>query len=138
MLGSPWKTCRKRSDSATCSNFDPGSVMAMKRLPAFSAPTTCFTRSKKYCLKMFGSKVVPDLLETTNRVLARSTLPSNALICDGSVESRDRKSTRLNSSHGYISYAVSLDRKSTRLNSSHGYISYAVFCLQENARYGFH
>src|SRR2546429_6083723 len=24
-----------------------------------------------------------------------------------------------------------LDRKSTRLNSSHGYISYAVFCLQE-------
>src|ERR1041385_9270614 len=28
------------------------------------------------------------------------------------------------------------DRKSTRLNSSHGYISYAVFCLkkQENAQ----
>src|SRR2546429_1159304 len=25
-----------------------------------------------------------------------------------------------------------LDRKSTRLNSSHGYISYAVFCLKEN------
>src|SRR2546429_7201269 len=24
-----------------------------------------------------------------------------------------------------------LDRKSTRLNSSHGYISYAVFCLKE-------
>src|SRR3989475_795023 len=31
---------------------------------------------------------------------------------------RDRKSTRLNSSHSQISYAVSLDRKSTRLNSS--------------------
>src|SRR2546422_4537235 len=26
---------------------------------------------------------------------------------------------------------VSLDRKSTRLNSSHGYISYAVFCLKK-------
>src|SRR2546429_7025770 len=25
------------------------------------------------------------------------------------------------------------DRKSTRLNSSHGYISYAVFCLQKQA-----
>src|ERR1041385_1955134 len=25
-----------------------------------------------------------------------------------------------------------LDRKSTRLNSSHGYISYAVFCLKKN------
>src|SRR3990172_6868374 len=24
------------------------------------------------------------------------------------------------------------DRKSTRLNSSHGYISYAVFCLKKN------
>src|SRR2546422_1685124 len=26
---------------------------------------------------------------------------------------------------------VPLDRKSTRLNSSHGYISYAVFCLKK-------
>src|SRR2546429_8873735 len=26
---------------------------------------------------------------------------------------------------------TSLDRKSTRLNSSHGYISYAVFCLKK-------
>src|SRR2546429_4204863 len=26
------------------------------------------------------------------------------------------------------------DRKSTRLNSSHGYISYAVFCLQQTLR----
>src|SRR3989304_161467 len=29
--------------------------------------------------------------------------------------------------------AVSLDRKSTRLNSSHGYTSYAVFCLKKTA-----
>src|SRR2546422_8512770 len=28
-------------------------------------------------------------------------------------------------------YWVSPDRKSTRLNSSHGYISYAVFCLKK-------
>src|SRR5256884_3235591 len=27
--------------------------------------------------------------------------------------------------------AVNVDRKSTRLNSSHGYISYAVFCLKK-------
>src|SRR2546429_7166195 len=27
--------------------------------------------------------------------------------------------------------AVKQDRKSTRLNSSHGYISYAVFCLKK-------
>src|SRR2546422_6379973 len=28
----------------------------------------------------------------------------------------------------------SADRKSTRLNSSHGYISYAVFCLKKKIR----
>ena len=28
-----------------------------------------------------------------------------------------------------------LDRKSTRLNSSHGYISYAVFCLKKKKEY---
>src|SRR5256884_2700941 len=30
-----------------------------------------------------------------------------------------------------VSYNTSTDRKSTRLNSSHGYISYAVFCLKK-------
>src|SRR2546426_8398073 len=49
--------------------------------------------------------------------------------------SADRKSTRLNSSHLVISYAVSLDRKSTRLNSSHLVISYAVFCLKKKKRW---
>src|SRR2546429_6261501 len=29
------------------------------------------------------------------------------------------------------SYLYASDRKSTRLNSSHGYISYAVFCLKK-------
>src|SRR2546422_2934708 len=28
-----------------------------------------------------------------------------------------------------------IDRKSTRLNSSHGYISYAVFCLKKKKQY---
>ena len=30
----------------------------------------------------------------------------------------------------YVRAAIETDRKSTRLNSSHGYISYAVFCLK--------
>src|SRR5205809_2615987 len=30
------------------------------------------------------------------------------------------------------------DRKSTRLNSSHGYISYAVFCLKKKKKYHKH
>src|SRR2546422_4329546 len=32
----------------------------------------------------------------------------------------------------------SLDRKSTRLNSSHGYISYAVFCLKKKKQKRIH
>src|SRR2546429_6043982 len=34
---------------------------------------------------------------------------------------------------GMMFMASGLDRKSTRLNSSHGYISYAVFCLKKKA-----
>src|SRR2546422_5218420 len=47
-------------------------------------------------------------------------------IVDGDPERRqfDRKVAR---HHFY----PTLDRKSTRLNSSHGYISYAVFCLKK-------
>src|SRR2546422_2022369 len=39
--------------------------------------------------------------------------------------------------HRYVSSARSHsggDRKSTRLNSSHGYISYAVFCLKKKKK----
>src|SRR2546429_5789110 len=32
--------------------------------------------------------------------------------------------------------SILLDRKSTRLNSSHGYISYAVFCLKKKKQHG--
>src|SRR2546422_4305394 len=39
--------------------------------------------------------------------------------------------------HVYVTSAngVNVDRKSTRLNSSHGYISYAVFCLKKKKQY---
>src|SRR2546429_6432315 len=36
--------------------------------------------------------------------------------------------------HSTLARKVFLDRKSTRLNSSHGYISYAVFCLKKKKR----
>src|SRR5216684_8176913 len=40
---------------------------------------------------------------------------------DGAYDEEPFKATQL--------FALAVDRKSTRLNSSHGYISYAVFCL---------
>src|SRR2546422_7475182 len=36
---------------------------------------------------------------------------------------------------GAAANALKRDRKSTRLNSSHGYISYAVFCLKKKKKH---
>src|SRR2546422_1480970 len=33
-----------------------------------------------------------------------------------------------------LGHPIGADRKSTRLNSSHGYISYAVFCLKKKKK----
>src|SRR2546429_6660125 len=55
------------------------------------------------------------------------------------VQCRDMKFLRISEGiHGveqfrHVAHAGT-DRKSTRLNSSHGYISYAVFCLKKNKR----
>src|SRR2546429_6347780 len=46
----------------------------------------------------------------------------------GRLSGRSRALTTRYHVHGT---AVGRDRKSTRLNSSHGYISYAVFCLKK-------
>src|SRR3989449_8534210 len=35
---------------------------------------------------------------------------------------------------GKVNVGDKIDRKSTRLNSSHGYISYAVFCLKKKKK----
>src|SRR2546422_3116880 len=35
---------------------------------------------------------------------------------------------------GGVAHDFNKDRKSTRLNSSHGYISYAVFCLKKKKK----
>src|SRR2546422_3518449 len=43
--------------------------------------------------------------------------------------------TRFSVRLGQFDYLMTRDRKSTRLNSSHGYISYAVFCLKKKKQY---
>src|SRR2546429_4749005 len=58
-------------------------------------------------------------------------LPLMARVCQASVQSRegDRKSTRLNSSHGYISYAVFCLKKKKKKNNEYTHyriISYIV------------
>src|SRR5687768_17923408 len=58
-------------------------------------------------------------------------------ICDHRRDRQWRAHIRLTvdprrSGAGLRRVAPAGDRKSTRLNSSHGYISYAVFCLKKN------
>src|SRR3989449_11769780 len=43
----------------------------------------------------------------------------------------DWKQVKIEQSDRDDKYGRDIDRKSTRLNSSHGYISYAVFCLKK-------
>src|SRR2546422_5586543 len=70
-------------------------------------PYTTLFRSKRQTL-LFSATMSPSIEQ-----LARSTMKEPKLI---EVNQRGQAAT---------------DRKSTRLNSSHGYISYAVFCLKK-------
>src|SRR2546429_6161705 len=67
-------------------------------------------------------ELVPIELER-DRVNPRRYLnPRGGELSGGVVDHNDFRALRI---------ARDLDRKSTRLNSSHGYISYAVFCLKK-------
>src|SRR3989449_5352570 len=54
---------------------------------------------------------------------------SNLALCCDLIVASDR--AKFGELFCKIGLAVDGDRKSTRLNSSHGYISYAVFCLKK-------
>src|SRR2546422_4754642 len=82
-------------------------------------------------------RLVPALEPTERRELARAMLSDvlaalRAARLDGVwVVTRDPEVVGLAAAFGAEPLA---DRKSTRLNSSHGYISYAVFCLKKKKK----
>src|SRR2546422_8350984 len=65
--------------------------------------------------------------------LFRSRYPE--MLCRSSFRRSKRPEGRTSWSHASLRSSHEqpggIDRKSTRLNSSHGYISYAVFCLKK-------
>src|SRR3989454_845365 len=82
--------------------------------------------------RSIGVRVDPQSAEEERRGGDAGRAPALFPAGPGGAGVLDRKSTRLNSSHLVISYAVfCLKKKSTRLNSSHLVISYAVFCLKK-------
>src|SRR2546429_2340764 len=72
----------------------------------------------------------------------RSTLFPYTTLFRSSVITKERRGEYLGSTVQVIPHITDeikaairrLDRKSTRLNSSHGYISYAVFCLKKKKK----
>src|SRR2546429_7288672 len=59
-----------------------------------------------------------------------SFLPSSFERCGGKTRHHDRRVGK----RWEAASSAARDRKSTRLNSSHGYISYAVFCLKKKKK----
>src|SRR2546422_6983717 len=76
-------------------------------------PYTTLFRSERLCRHEVRERLVDDLV--VRPVAGAAGAP------DVRVEDRHH--------HGEVAHIG--DRKSTRLNSSHGYISYAVFCLKK-------
>src|SRR2546429_6636179 len=87
--------------------------------PYFSKAATAFT--------MRSAPTSPGLSYSTGMpVFTPGSMKSGLLL-----KYRSQTSRSVESSGGTTEEMTMQDRKSTRLNSSHGYISYAVFCLKK-------
>src|SRR2546422_5725715 len=98
-----------------------------------AAPSTCSgVATPKYPIDI---RVAGGLFEGDVELLDRATIVALADVCGRPVEDGERAG-RTDTERGVeipdrevVLVLRVVDRKSTRLNSSHGYISYAVFCL---------
>src|SRR5687768_17999593 len=91
-------------------------LLILRRPPRFTLfPYTTLFRSKIVrCRFYFSSDAGNPALPLKDTLVIMDTVISN-----------------LPGSNDHNSGRMKIDRKSTRLNSSHGYISYAVFCLKK-------
>src|SRR3989449_4753231 len=93
--------------------------METRTRPAFDRMLTKRTTSGR-------EGAVPNGFSVSRRIRSR---PSH------STTSASKGSFRSNAARNFARDPGFRDRKSTRLNSSHGYISYAVFCLKKKKTY---
>src|SRR2546429_1802196 len=89
-------------------------------------PYTTLFRSLECCLRMRPDRILLAELRAEEAFDYLRNVNSGH---PGSVTSVHATSAEL-----AFEQLVLLDRKSTRLNSSHGYISYAVFCLKKKKK----
>src|SRR5438105_7037112 len=70
------------------------------------------------------------LFRSTNRTKTSTTTPLKGAACNPCA----RSPSDCEANHGSSRRQAGPDRKSTRLNSSHEWISYAVFCLKKKKK----
>src|SRR5687768_2778972 len=78
-----------------------------------------------------GCYTSPHLLRYNERVRVGRQEASDDELCNSF---RAVESARIRAGVSLTYFEFGTDRKSTRLNSSHGYISYAVFCLKKKKK----
>src|SRR5687768_17793800 len=74
------------------------------------------------------------LFRSTRRLASRVEVPGTGSRASGDRHPQPERVNRRDRIRHGRRCAPLTDRKSTRLNSSHGYISYAVFCLKKKKR----
>src|SRR2546429_3621646 len=112
-------SCR-RANVALIATFFLG-----RSLPGQGAPDSIKQQSvidAATAVRERGARSVADIL--TSQVPGLLVVPASGVNGMGS-------RIRLRGVQSLVADRAPLDRKSTRLNSSHGYISYAVFCLKK-------
>src|SRR5256884_7351214 len=77
-----------------------------------------------------GVGLAPTSLDFGNQLLATTSAPMTVTLTNTGAAALTINSFAASSDFAATSTGAR-DRKSTRLNSSHGYISYAVFCLKK-------
>src|SRR5687768_17768853 len=85
-------------------------------------PYTTLFRSRPDVISMDIHMPVMDGLASVKEIMR--VRPTPIVVVSGSVENSEL-------TVAFNAIRSGADRKSTRLNSSHGYISYAVFCLKK-------
>src|SRR6266436_7697532 len=136
VCGLAWRCCIKRWVKKRCKSgakvveviiADPPSDARAGAWLLASAPESCLNTTACPRRGHDRGKQTRSAGGTLDPGWTDTTLPAYSLrigaSCHADVD-RDDRISRADRSAG-------TDRKSTRLNSSHGYISYAVFCLKK-------
>src|SRR2546422_3021301 len=88
-------------------------------------------REVALALLSVGPETPPAASASVSAPIEHATLPLSRHVVDEPLVAQAHAASALATPEDVVRWRAGRDRKSTRLNSSHGYISYAVFCLKK-------